>query len=418
MFVSKDDPSRLSLSRLEEEIGALSAEIYASTCRWLLLIGEFDRRGGHAAAGFRSTTHWLAWYCGLTQRAAREHVRVARALGKLPLLRAHFARGELSYSKVRTLTRIAVPANEEELVEVAGNSTAAQLERIVRAYGRATAEGDAERAEARRHLVWSWEEDGSLSISGRSAGRGGGAVPAGARGGTRRDPTLGRRRGHECRRAHGHCSHRAGARPDVGASASERYQVLVHVDAGELSESTARPEGRCQIERGPAITRETARRIACDASVTTLREAEGRALSIGRKRRAVPPSLRRALRARDSGCRFPGCENHRFVDAHHIHHWADGGETSVENLVMLCRRHHRLLHEGGFTLERRGSEFLFRRPDGRPLPPVPVPAVPRSRGERPEHVPRPFAPAPVQPLDLDHTMICLLQRSPILAEGP
>jgi len=105
-----------------------------------------------------------------------------------------------------------------------------------------------------------------------------------------------------------------------------------------------------------------------------MRERGGRALSVGRRTRSIPPAIRRALAARDRGCRFPGCGLHRFVDGHHITHWARGGPTSVENLVLLCRHHHRLVHEGGYRLERRsGGRLVFRRPDGRRVSDHPQP---------------------------------------------
>ena len=120
---------------------------------------------------------------------------------------------------------------------------------------------------------------------------------------------------------------------------------------------------------------ETARRLACDASrIDAEEDAVGHVLNIGRKTRTVPPAIRRALEIRDPGCRFPGCTTHRYVDAHHIRHWADGGETSLRNLVLLCRYHHRLLHEGGFALQLRDDgKLLFFRPDGVPVPEVPAP---------------------------------------------
>lgn len=114
-------------------------------------------------------------------------------------------------------------------------------------------------------------------------------------------------------------------------------------------------------------------------------ERGGRPLTVGRKTRTVPPALRRALRSRDRCCRFPGCTQSRFVDAHHIHHWAHGGETKLANLVLLCRHHHRLLHEGGFAVERTPAGGLrFRRPDGRAI----QAGQGRTRGDHRE-VPRP-----------------------------
>jgi hypothetical protein len=117
-----------------------------------------------------------------------------------------------------------------------------------------------------------------------------------------------------------------------------------------------------------------AHRLACDAGIVALQERAGTPLGVGRKTRSIPPALRRALAARDGGCRFPGCGARRFVDAHHIRHWADGGPTNLPNLVHLCRRHHRLLHEGGYTLTAgRAGHFTFRRPDGRVVPDSPIP---------------------------------------------
>ena len=108
---------------------------------------------------------------------------------------------------------------------------------------------------------------------------------------------------------------------------------------------------------GSRLAAETARRLACDAGIVALLHRGGRALDVGRKTRSIPPALRRALSARDRGCRFPGCDRAR-VDAHHIEHWARGGETSLENLVHLCRHHHGLVHEGGFAVERTSGGEL------------------------------------------------------------
>jgi hypothetical protein len=157
----------------------------------------------------------------------------------------------------------------------------------------------------------------------------------------------------------------------------ERHQVVLHADVEALAgneESAA-----CHLEEGPAICAETARRLACEASLIAVLHGPKGSLDVGRKTRAIPPSIRRALRVRDEGrCRFPGCENRRFVDAHHIVHWARGGETKLDNLVLLCSRHHRLVHEGGFRVARSGDgSFVFRRPDGKAIPPAP--ALPAAR---------------------------------------
>jgi hypothetical protein len=162
-------------------------------------------------------------------------------------------------------------------------------------------------------------------------------------------------------------------------SGGESYQVVVHVDADTLA-SDDRPEdgagsgedGACELEHGPALHPETARRLACDASIVRILERDGRPLSVGRRTRSIPPALRRALRSRDRSCRFPGCCQTRFLHAHHLEHWAHGGRTDLSNLIHLCSHHHRLVHEGGYTIEHRPSGALrFRRPDGKAIPAVP-----------------------------------------------
>ncbi len=163
--VRPQPPASLSSVQLEAELVDLAAQINAATCRWLELAAEFDRRKFHEAFGFASCATWLAWRCSLTPRAAREQLRVARSLGDLPRIRAEFASGRLSYSKVRALTRVAAGIDEDDLIELAHDSTAAQLERLMRAFRSATSEDDKAAAE-RRHLTTFWEDDGTLSVRG------------------------------------------------------------------------------------------------------------------------------------------------------------------------------------------------------------------------------------------------------------
>ena len=124
------------------------------------------------------------------------------------------------------------------------------------------------------------------------------------------------------------------AKSDASSNTADRFQVVVHVDAETLQQRAA---GRCEIEHGPAIPAETARRLSCDASlISVLENEQGEPLDVGRKTRSIPPAIRRALNTRDAGCRFPGCTHRRYVDAHHIEHWADGGETKLSNLVTFA----------------------------------------------------------------------------------
>jgi 5-methylcytosine-specific restriction endonuclease McrA len=167
--------------------------------------------------------------------------------------------------------------------------------------------------------------------------------------------------------------HRSEQGLDSGAP-GERYQVVVHVDAEVLADPDQ--PGQSVLEEGTRVSAETSRRLACDASRVVMRHDDaGRLVEIGARTRTIPPALRRALHARDRGCRFPGC-GVSVCQGHHLRHWAHGGPTTLSNLALLCRRHHRAVHEEGFQVARRPDGALaFRRPDGRPLPEVPAPAA-------------------------------------------
>src|SRR5437016_3068709 len=160
---------------------------------------------------------------------------------------------------------------------------------------------------------------------------------------------------------------------DPGAP-GERYQVVVHVDAPVLAD----PEqpGQSVLDGGTHVSAETSQRLACDASRVVMRhDGEGRLLEVGARTRTIPPALRRALDHRDQGCRFPGC-GLRFTQGHHLRHWAHGGPTTLSNLALLCRRHHRAVHEEGYQVARvPDGPLQFRRPNGHPLPAVPPPAT-------------------------------------------
>ena len=372
------------LELLEREITQLAAHIHAATCRWLGLVAEFDRREGWASWGCKSCAHWLAYTCALGSVAAREHVRVARRLEDLPAIRAAFGRGELSYSQVRAMSRVATPELEERLLELARHATASQLERVLRAYrGVVARELTADDlANGDRYLVCDHDTDGSVLIRARlpaeegelvmsalacardslrdagvPAGRRDAGVPAGGSSPSNADAIV--------------LMSETVLGSALSSEGNDGYQVIVHVDAASLAGSDDGEPGACNLEHGQLLHPETARRLACDTSVVRILERDGRPLSVGRKTRSVPPPLRRALRARDRTCRFPGCDQRRFLHAHHVEHWARGGRTELANLVQLCRHHHRLVHEGGYTLERGPAEALiFRRPDGRPIPSV------------------------------------------------
>ncbi len=457
-----DQAQEPELKRLGNQIAELSARIDAANYELLCQLREFDRRYGWE--GWRSCAHWLNWRTGLDLGAAREKLRVAAALADLNHIAAAMARGQLSYSKVRALTRVATPATEARLLAVALGATAANVERLVRAWRRVDrdAQPDAEQVLlARRALSMQVDEDGMVVLRGRLPAEVGAVllraveaaleqVPAPADGD---DPTIAQRRAD----ALGLVAESALAGGLDPGNSADRFQVTVHVQADTLAAREAAGEARrvsagaspapselpaaaangaaarsprrdefagygggatdpstpgratvapahvsaetlqtngatsewaapdtdTDLDAGLAVIeqvgglhlgRETARRVGCDAGVVVLSHgADGEVLDVGRRTRTVPSALRRALHSRDRGqCQFPGCESRR-CDAHHVEHWAAGGATRLQNLVLACRFHHRALHEGGFRVVPGDADgkFRFLRPDGEPLPAEP-----------------------------------------------
>lgn len=361
--------------------------------------------------------------------AAREKVRTAHALESLPKIAAAMSCGELSYAKARALTRVACASTEDYFLSIALHGTANHVETLVRHYRRAKEaeelSRDAQR-QANRYVRYQWDDDGSILIKARLPAEAGvllmKALEAAARDlsvqidsaqpskrfsgvsvptahlqpsdvsaetstvksqspsasakmpiietppsdvsaetPTVKLPPAMRRADALSLMAESYLAHGAKA-----LSGGDKHQIVIHIDHETLANSTA---GRCELEDGPALAAETARRLACDASrVILIENTKGEPLNIGRKTRGIPPAIQRALNACDQGCRFPGCCNKRFVDAHHIHHWAHGGETKLSNLVTLCRFHHRAVHEGGIQILILDDGALrFLKPDGSAL---------------------------------------------------
>jgi hypothetical protein len=376
------------IERLGDRIAEIAAHLHAATYQLLTLLREFDEREGWSGGGFLSCAHWLSWRTGIGAGAAREKVRVARALAALPNVGDAMRRGRLSFAKVRAITRVATPENEAQLLEVACTATAAQLERIVRAWRRVDRLEELEQEQdrhAQRHLNIFIDDDGSYVVRGRLDPEVGAvlmrAMEAAERGmmgrptvpvegeqsavaATEPGPPTPPQRRADAIGLVAEAALRNGIEDRAVTHRADRYQVLVHVDAGATAEIS--------ILDGHRVSAETSRRVACDASrVVITHDADGMTLDVGRRTRTVPAAIRRALEHRDRGCRFPGCAS-RFCDAHHVRHWIDGGRTRLDNLVLLCRRHHRAVHEGGCSVELRDSgEVVFGRSDGSAIPVVP-----------------------------------------------
>ena len=384
------------MARLENKITELAAHINAATFQLLKLIGQYDEQQGWGNHGVASCAHWLQWQCGTNIGSAREKVRVARALPELPKISKSFSKGRISYSKVRAMTRVATPKNEKFLLSIARHGTAAHVEKVVSNYSRGKrleilfAENN---RHAHRELSWYMDGDGMWVFKGKFTAEQGALIKKALEGAMedlfeeqRNEPAdisaetppsvnpievkpypIATRRADALERvAETFLAGEKGER-----SGGDRYLVNIHTEVETLTANGEGAESEC--EDCGNVSAETSRRMACDASVVHWRETKSEEpLNIGRKSRTIPPAIRRALKRRDYGCRFPGCTCSKFVDAHHIQHWADGGVTSMSNLVLLCRRHHRLVHEGGFEVQTLpDGEIWFIYPDGRTLPAAP-----------------------------------------------
>ena len=397
-LVNHVTPHALALARrantddLGETIAALAQRLHAATYELLVLLREFDERKGWNN-GCLSCAHWLHWRTGIDLGAAREKVRVAKALPALPRISRAMQHGQVSYAKVRALTRVATSENERALLDLALAGTAAHVERFVRAWrrvDRVVAAKHTETHHLNRQLSTWVDDDGMVVIRGRLTPEVGAVVQRALEAAADRSfrETVTASSGNAMADELTPAQRRADALALLaesalaatfdGGTAGDRYQVVLHVNANQPcdnqagSTSAARPaafDGAIEVDHGALyVSAETSHRLSCDASLGEMRhDADGDVLDVGRKTRTIPPAIRRALAARDTGCRFPGCTSRR-CDAHHVEHWADGGATSLDNLVLLCRRHHRAVHEGGFAVIRGFDGALtFLRPDGAPL---------------------------------------------------
>lgn len=421
--VTEDDArlSALPTERLEAELMSTAAHLAAGTCRFLLLIAEHDRRAAWEDWECRSMAHWLSFKCGLSMSTARDHVRTARRLIDMPMVRSEFARGALSYSKVRALARVCQPTNEADLLSIALHATASQLERAcshLRRIQDVNAQEDAlhdAETDARRRKHFTLGSDESGDGTGRFH------LP-----------------GHEMevlQRALATASHDLHERDQSASNAAAllelaraylanphtgpgpQPEIIVHFDASAVvaaragadagahaephrrdrgdgghgsdsgtSEHTDQPDQPDQIIRshwpvrsavGRLFSLALLNRLACNAGIRTVADLpDGTQLNVGRHRRTPTPEQRRALTARDLHCRFPGCETRHRLHAHHIVWWSLGGSTDIDNLLLLCPKHHHAIHDRQWCVTGTATSPTFTRPDGQSVPP----AQPRSSG--------------------------------------
>lgn len=383
-----DDPSGLT----DEEAAAgfaqlqrLSESVEAKRLRWL---ADQDRRASYRRDGYISASAWLSDRFGVAAGAAKQQLRVAQALEEMPHVKESYFQGAISSGAVRVLVeaRREHPddfcVGESALVEVAATRPVEELRRVVGDWSKSMDDqrglDQAEVLRERRRLNVCPTPTGMVRVEGELDPEGGEAVltafqaivDAELRGsgwGDLRTPPQRRADAlHELAR-------RYLDSPERPSVAGERPHITVTVDAETLREgrriSHSSETNRCELDHAGAVHVATARRLACDASVMRVVMAgPAEPLEVGRKTPVVSAGLRRAVVLRDQGCRFPGCTRpHAWCDAHHVVHWANGGETDLRNLVLLCRPHHRLVHEGGFRLELADGKPEFRRPDGTAL---------------------------------------------------
>jgi hypothetical protein len=380
---------------MAKQLRLLAQEIETRQADLVMLLAQFDTAQGWRASGAKHCVAWMNVELDICPSLARETLRVAHALIDLPQMTSLFRSGRLGWSKVRALTRVATADNEHALAATSLDMTAGDVVRMVSQYRwrRTLSDIDAENEadqirHERRGLIWSRSGDGNtvfkLTLPPDTAAQflrcieraeeqlldaEHETIETSRDTGTTEEalvrPTATQRRA-DAALAMAESSMTADA---SGNGPAERFQVVVNIDADVLAEDTAgsaTPSCGCKaplevdlslpvrafIQGSGAVTAATAQRIACDSSLVTVISERGEPLSIGRKTRVWPEPMLRALRARDECCQFPGCTATRWLQAHHIVHWAHGGETSVNNGCMLCPDCHRRVHEQAWHITR------------------------------------------------------------------
>ena len=519
---------RARSAELEPQIIKLAGEINAADYRFLKLLAEFDDNHGWWGDGIKSFAHWLNYMIGLNEVVAREKVRVARALSDLPLIDEAFRLGKLSYSKVRAITRIGTPNNQDFLLMIAEYGTASHIEHLARKYRlcqRLDAEVDPDELWKKdRAFYYRIDEDGMYLFEGRLPAEEGAVIikaidmmrkairrergddpeqvqarivaqraqqqddqdESSSRSDDQSEPRSQKDQPHGLSQSQPHfqqglsqqqndqgephdqqnqtlsqpqdqqndqgeqhdqqnqaqsqphdqqdqqnqqdqpqseshdqqnqsqsasqnqphCQHSTGNEnasqnvsaetfiqdinpPDIlddqasaltqlaehyletanktspHTSLSEKYQVLLHINANEAHIDHQINQGDiCHVENNKFLSREVARQLACDTHMrVVLEDDDGKVLNIGRKSRTIPRAIAHALNIRDGGCRYPGCTQHFWTDAHHVRHWAAGGETKLENLITLCRFHHTQLHKEVYEIQVQDQDFVFINQD-------------------------------------------------------
>lgn len=440
------------------DLASWAARIDAATCVFLELLAELVVRGVWADEGARTPASWLSWRVGIAPSTAREQVRVALALRRFPTVRDRFAAGTLSYSKVRAITRCGVPEAEELLLAWADDATAGRLEQVARGFRSAErARHDPDAGGPERCAVAGRDLGGgrrSLTISGPAetivqleddirqlaealvadrTAPSGTEAPAADDGARPLDgPFIPERAVHvsgtdQVDALVGVVATAAAGQATSDSSGLDRHTLVLDASVDDLAEDGPPVVGAQDAHgRIRGMDRRTLRRLACQTGIVIVaRDRDGSPLDVGRRRRTPTSSLRRAVHRRDRCCTFPGCGATRYLHVHHVLHWADGGPTDLDNLVLVCAFHHRFVHAQDWRIEvRRDGRHRYRRPDRT----TPVPGVGRSSGvsaaEVADRAPRTASAEALLPTTYDgtpyhlDTAVAVLQRLHRPADDP
>jgi Domain of unknown function (DUF222)/HNH endonuclease len=335
---------------------------------------RFDQSGEYAADGALDLVAWLRWKCKLSGAAAAERVTISRQLEQLPATQQAFAGGDLGYHHVAFMARTAdhvgaaaVRKAESNLLKAAGTMDPGRFTGVLKDFEHqvdaAGALAEANRAFARRYFHVSEPLDGLVRLDGLLDAEGGAIITTAINAllrpaGTDEQRSAGQRRADALLEL---VQRKAGG---SGDGAGPRPHLVIRASLETLAGTPGAPAGR--LEWGGSVPSETVRRLACDAALTRITGQGELDVEITRATRTIPPATRRALAARDQGCVAEGCRRPpQWTDAHHVKHWVHGGETTMPNLVLLCRRHHRMVHEDGWTLRRSSDgKWALSRPIG------------------------------------------------------
>lgn len=356
------DLSHEPFDALKTRVHALHRAICAGQLELLRVLGELERREAWESDGAYSMAHWVTMELGISYWKADRWVDAGVRLDELPVVAAAFRDGDLPIDKVVELTRFAEVEEQDSLVDWAEGASSGAIRREGELRARRGL-ADVVAVEAQRSLDWGYDDDGKRFWLEAELPAAQGAVVASALDGLAREvPAMSDDDGPApiaCRRADALVALCSGW---TGATGSVRAEVVVHVGLEDLLDA----EASATVEGGSVIPAAAVRRLLCNADVRTVIEAaDGTVAGHGRLIREPSSHLLRQLRHRDQECRFPGCGARRFTHAHHIHWWSRGGRTDLDNLVLICGHHHRLVHEHGWRVEREpDGDLHWFRPDG------------------------------------------------------